>query len=150
MTTGGTSLDFTDVGEGFEPLPIGWYNARVSEVAEGVSKNNNAKVDFTFDILAPAANKNRKAWFTLSLLPQSLWRVKAALIALGIPKGDLSGQVDINWDSFLGIECSLRISHEVFEDKPRQRTDELAPFKDADSLVSGASGKAASFREMVT
>ena len=121
-------MNFTGVTEGFDPLPKGIFPATLFETKPGKAlSSGKPKMDLTFKIQEPVEYANRQAWLTLSLQPQSLWRVKGVLIALGVPTEDLESEVEVDWDELLGVPCRLQIGHEMYDGTLRQRTLEVLP-----------------------
>lgn len=127
-------LNFEGVPDGIEPLPEGRYNVRIKDITEGNSKAGQPKVDVTYQVIAPLKYKGRLAWETLSLQPQSLWRVKSALIAYGVDSEELKGKATIDWSDLLGVECTITIKHEMYEQKLRQRTSKTELLVTVDEL----------------
>lgn len=105
-------IDFTKAAAEsgkFELMPKGTYSAVIDEAEPGTSDNDNPKVDFTFTLTGDKF-KNRKAWFTLSLVPAALWKVIQVLNRIA-PEIKTKGKVNINWRGFAGKPCRLLIGH---------------------------------------
>lgn len=60
-----------DKDDEIEPLPDGRYNFKIESGEEGVSKNDNPKIEFTLSVIEDDEYANRKVWHTFSLLPQA-------------------------------------------------------------------------------
>lgn len=107
------AIDFSKVSDSFEPLPDGKYACVLSEVEAKVSQKGDDYLAFTFTLTDEY--EGRKAWRNFSLLPQSLWAIKAALVALGVDREDLSGSMTLEGlielcQSMIGSACTLELT----------------------------------------
>jgi hypothetical protein len=84
-------IDFSQVSDSFEPLPEGTYAAVLTEVEKKTAKSGNDYLSFTYSMVDDY--EGRKAWGNYTLVPQSLWVLKQALVALGVPRNELGGQM---------------------------------------------------------
>jgi hypothetical protein len=101
------SIDFSEI-KGMELLPDGWYNASIVSAKPGVSQNKNPKMDLRWKIEG-GEHDGRQLFDTLTFSPESLWRVKLTLQALGFPK-DFKGAVQP--EDLLGLTAAIHVSVE--------------------------------------
>ena len=118
----GIKLNFDGVETGYKAVPEGTYEVRVKEVEAGTSQANAPKLDFKFEIIS-GKNKGSLLFYTCSLQPQALFKLKVVLEALGyeIPEGNFN--LDI--DELIDLECSVEVAHETYEGKKRARIVEF-------------------------
>lgn len=105
------TIDFSNVKDGFEPMPAGKYEAVLTAYEMKIAKQSNSPyVALTFDISEPEY-EGRKAWRNFSLQPQALWALKQALVAMGIDRESLSGEVDLDevLQGAVGLNCILEL-----------------------------------------
>jgi hypothetical protein len=109
------NVDFSGVqaNDGnFDPLPDGIYNCSVFEV---VVKENKAKDGHYLNWqlkVQDSGYANRRLFFTTSLKPQALWKLKQVLIRLAPDKewdGKLSIEAIIN--TVEGLPCRAEVSY---------------------------------------
>ena len=125
----GIKLNFDGVETGYKAVPEGTYEVRVKEVEAGTSQANAPKLDFKFEIIS-GKNKGSLLFYTCSLQPQALFKLKVVLEALGyeIPEGNFN--LDI--DELIDLECSVEVAHETYEGKKRARIVEFITSDDSD------------------
>lgn len=118
----GIKLNFDGVETGYKAVPEGTYEVRVKEIEAGTSQANAPKLDFKFEIIS-GKNKGSILFYTCSLQPQALFKLKVVLEALGyeIPEGNFN--LDI--DELIDLECSVEVAHETYEGKKRARIVEF-------------------------
>lgn len=115
------AINFSNVQDSFQPLPDGTYNAVLGEISSKVSQKGDPYLVFTFNLTDEY--EGRKAWRNFSLLPQSLWSIKSAMVALGADRDDLSGEFETIEDfieycsGFIGQPCQLELTVKEFNDK---------------------------------
>jgi|SRR6267378_2700361 len=102
-----------------EPVKDGTYPATFTKREFKMSKTNNPKVDLEF-VFSPDAGDDvagRKAFVACSLQPQALFKVKKALIDLGLDPDELEGPVDLDaaFEALLGCDAMIRVSHHIYE-----------------------------------
>ena len=126
----GIKLNFDGVETGYKAVPEGTYEVRVKEIEAGTSQANAPKLDFKFEIIS-GKNKGSLLFYTCSLQPQALFKLKVVLEALGyeIPEGNFN--LDI--DELIDLECSVEVAHETYEGKKRARIVEFITSDDDDS-----------------
>lgn len=90
-------IDFTGVEgqKSFDPLPAGRYTCQVDDFKMGKASENakNAGADTISWELTVVDNDNeeyngRKVWENMTIVPNSLWRLKAFLEAAGFEAND--------------------------------------------------------------
>ena len=113
-------IDFSNISDSFEPIPDGIYDAVLSEVAVKVSQKGDDYLAFTFTLTDEY--EGRKAWRNFSLLPQSLWALKGALVAFGVDKDDLTGSMTMEGlvelcTSNIGSACRLELTIKEWNSK---------------------------------
>ena len=125
----GIKLNFDGVETGYKAVPEGTYEVRVKEIEAGTSQANAPKLDFKFEIIS-GKNKGSLLFYTCSLQPQALFKLKVVLEALGyeIPEGNFN--LDI--DELIDLECSVEVAHETYEGKKRARIVEFITSDDSD------------------
>ena len=125
----GIKLNFDGVETGYKAVPEGTYEVRVKEIEAGTSQANAPKLDFKFEIIS-GKNKGSLLFYTCSLQPQALFKLKVVLEALGyeIPEGNFN--LDI--DELIDLECSVEVAHETYEGKKRARIVEFITSGDSD------------------
>lgn len=87
------TIDFSKVQDSFEPIPEGTYEGVLTEWEQRTSKNGDPYIACTFTMAGDY--EGRKVWHNFSLLPQSLWALKSALVAMGVDRNELAGEIDI-------------------------------------------------------
>lgn len=121
-----------DRGEGFEPIPEGDYDARLTNWTPFTSKAGNAcyNVEYT---LQESANefRNRKVWDTLIVdfanAPKAVWRFKRDMVRLGADPSLFTPDTDTDdiIASVMGAECRLSVTQETYEGKINNRIKEV-------------------------
>ncbi len=105
----------------FAPLPKDLYHVRVTGCeAKRSSDKGNPYLEWKF-VVTEGEYENRKVWHNTSLLPQSLWSLKRLLLALGFDADDLAGEVDLEEDQVIDLECAVQIDHRMYNGQARQQ-----------------------------
>ncbi len=113
----------------FEPIEPGTYEAQLSE-AELVVKSPPGYYKCTYTVTESGEFEGRKAFTNLSIKPQSLWRFKRDMMALGADEADFEGEFDTDpiIEGAVGEPCRIKVSVEDYEGRPQNRIDVvLAP-----------------------
>jgi hypothetical protein len=84
-------IDFSQV-KGPELLPVGEYLGTIVFAEEGLSTNQQPKIEIRWEISAPEEHAGRLVFDNLSFHPDALWRTKATLSAIGFDE-DFNGEV---------------------------------------------------------
>ena len=119
----GLVLDFTDVSDGFELLPEGKYNGVIFGAEVKTNKAGDGKyINWTIKI-PNGPNKGRQFWYSTSLKPNALWKVKAVLKALGVevPKGEFN----IDFNELLGKPCTFSLIVGEWNGEERNEVDDI-------------------------
>lgn len=118
-------LDFSQVKDGFEAIPKGIYSSYFFDLVKGMSVNNNPKLDITFKI-SEGAYKGRLLWMHPSLQPQSLWRIKRLLVAVGTTL-ELTGDIKVSQiiHALENKPCRIIVDCDETKDFPNKVTDVL-------------------------
>ena len=133
-------VDFTDVQDGFQPIPEGKYDATVFEVEQKVGQNSG-KPYLNWQLKIQGGEfDGRRVFYMTSLSPGALWKLKANLNALGYSKEQLEGDFELDPTDLVGRECTAIITHEEYQGQVRDRV--------ADILAAGnaSSGDASLYR----
>jgi len=127
------SLDFTDVeagGGGFK-IPEGSYRMKVKEVEDTESDAGNSMFKWTFEGLEKKAKGKKFYLYTVYDPPDSLWKLRSLLEALGQDVPD--GPLDLDLDEMVDLEIIGEVGDEEYQNKI---TSKLQDF----SSVDGADG----------
>ncbi len=119
----GVKLDFTGIeAREFEPLPVGRYFARVTNCQYVEQSARSGEPTIAWEFTCEGGDYDgRKGFLNTSLQPQAKWAVKRVLLALGMPKEELEGELDFEPEDMNGRECVIVIGHETYEGEKRQR-----------------------------
>ena len=119
------NYDMTGVDEnmGFKLLPEGLYDAKILNVEEGISKNDDPIFAVTFEI-QEGEHKGRFAWDRI-LFPKpgsSAIKIRGRsmhfLHVIGEP---YEGKINIAIFNWIGKRCKIFVQHEVYEGKTYAR-----------------------------
>ena len=101
-------VDFTGVGDNFEPIPAGTYDAVFTSYKNHTSKNDAPYVSLEFTV-NDSEYAGRKAWQNHSFQPQTLWALKRTAKALGAGDEELTGEMDTDdlLNGLIGNDCRL-------------------------------------------
>ena len=116
---GTISVDFEGVESGGgRPVPDGNYNAFISKITEEESGDGNPYLHAVWKVQGGKAN-GATIHDNISLLPQSLWRLRTILECIGYEVED--GPMDIDPADILEEECGIEVTNEEWEGKDRPR-----------------------------
>lgn len=101
------AINFADV-QGLEPIPVGVYSATIVEAAEATSKAGNTMINIQWKVSGGKFD-GRIIFDQMVFSQKSMYRVKAALLALDFPK-NFKGNV--NPDELIGKSASLVVEIE--------------------------------------
>lgn len=116
-----------------EVIPDGKYPAKLTKHTFGVSKEKKPKVDCEFIFDSDGGDDNpaagRKAFVGFSLQPQALFKIKRALIDMGMEPEELEGPVDIDaaLSTLAGAEAMIRVTHHEWEGSTRNDFNVASP-----------------------
>lgn len=107
----GVNLD--TVESGFEIVPEGTYHLRISSCKQATSQSGKPKLQFAYEIIAPAEFAGKKIPDSISLQDQALWKLKALVEAAGISY-DEDGFDD---DDTIGLEFMAEVGTRMYDNK---------------------------------
>lgn len=105
-------IDFTGVQgqKEFTPIPAGKYDITVSDYKMGqASENakNPGAPTISWELTVEGGDYDgRKVWENMTIVENSLWRLKAFLQACGF---DVEGEIDFDPDEVLNCELAAKI-----------------------------------------
>jgi hypothetical protein len=117
-------VNWDDVAKG-EAVPPGRYPARIDKVEDQTSEKGNAYWQVTFTLTEEPAI-GRKVWGNFMLQPQSLWKLRQLMKAIGMPTQGVGNLVA---DEFIGQEVGVIVINETYEGEPRSRVQGFFPLK---------------------
>lgn len=129
------TLNFAGVQDQVEykPIPAGVYTLQLVDYKEGSvqsteSKNYGAtKFDFQFEVVGPdSVPENllgKKVFDNVTLVQNSLWRLKAMLKAFGVEVPE-DGDIDLEFDDFIGETLDAKIKVTPARKDPKDPTKE--------------------------
>jgi hypothetical protein len=138
-------LDMTNVQEGFTLIPEGRYPAYLFNAEHKDSRSGNPMVVLTLKIVK-GEFKGRNLWHYVTITPDTLWKVKQTLEALGVavPKSI----VEVDFDDYLGKKCVAVVTHREYQGKTREGVDSIELYEsdgnEDESLDIGGGGGGAS------
>lgn len=123
---GKIKVDFSQAKE-FEVLPIGNYPVVVEEIE--VRESNSSEFPYlNWKMRVETGEHARRViWMMTSLSPKAAFRLKAVLRALGEEIDDKAEDIDIDPDDYVGRRAVAVLEHEMYNDSPRERCNELIP-----------------------
>jgi hypothetical protein len=123
------SLDFTDVetgGGGFK-IPEGDYRMKVESVEDTESDAGNSMFKWTFVGMEKKAKGKKFYLYTVYDPPDSLWKLRSLLEALGQEVPD--GPLDLDLDEMTDLEIIGHVEDEEYQNK---MTSKLKDFSSVD------------------
>jgi hypothetical protein len=123
------SLDFTDVesgGGGFK-IPEGDYRMAVAKVEDTESDAGNSMFKWTFEGQEGKAKGKKFYLYTVYDPPDSLWKLRSLLEALGVEVPD--GPLDLDLDEMTDLEIIGSVGDEEYQNKV---TSKLQDFSSVD------------------
>lgn len=118
-------VDFTNTADvDFELIPPGWYDVLVYDVGLETSQSGMRMFKFEFNLL-DMAFAGRKVWLRNTIgAKDNNWYLKRTLNALGY---EAEGVVSINTNDLMGREAQVRIEHEEYSGKTREKVVDIRP-----------------------
>lgn len=127
------TIDFSKI-EGIKPVPAGEYPATIVAADDGLSQNDNEKIDVQWRLdTGEKETDGRIVFEPLTFTEKTLWRVKKTLTALGFDSkfsGDVTGEMLVGKQAIIvvDIEPSTKIDPETDEPyPPRNRVKRVKP-----------------------
>jgi len=121
-------VNFKGVGSRNRVVAVGNYRAMVMKVTKGISKPGNPKLDWIFEVSDGPEEGHRFQPYVTSLVPQSLWNLRAALEALSVEVPE--EELQIVFGELKGLELGLTIEHETYEHRVKERIVDLFPLEE--------------------
>lgn len=134
-------MDFTDVGEGFEPIDKGWYEATVFEIEPTTFSSGNEGWKLIWKIQSEGKAKGRQVFDNLVNTPKALWHVKAVAVATGAYSAEeLGGAVEFDANRLQGAPALIQITHEEYNGSTYDRIGAYKPIGDPSVTIGAAAG----------
>jgi len=130
------TIDFSAV-KGIDPVPAGEYPSVIVEAVEGLSNNNNPKIDLQFKLETGKKDTDGRIVFdTLTFTEKALFRVKKMLKGLGFAKdfeGNVTAEMLLNRRAIIvvDIETSKQVDEDGEPYPPRNRIKAIKPLRAA-------------------
>lgn len=120
-------VDFTGVDVRIL-VPEGDYHASVAETA--LEDGSAAQyIAWKFKIHDDDKKINgQHVYYNTSLAPQALWNLRNLLEALGVETP--SSEMDLDLESYAGLELMIRVEHESYEGKDRARVSDFSALEE--------------------
>jgi hypothetical protein len=135
------SINFAEVEGGFEAVPEGTYHVEIVTVECRESKSSeNDYLNWEFKILE-GEGEGQHLWMITSLSPRALFRLKDVFEALGV----LEDEMNLDFDDDVeitptagprmlepdveGLDCIVVVKNEMYENRERNRVNEVRPAK---------------------
>lgn len=122
------SVDFTGVESGGMAIPDGEYIAEATEISEEESSEGKAYLAWKYRVVE-GPSKGGVIYDNTSLQPQSLWRLKGLLTAMGIDVPDGPAKLDLG--EYIGRRLQLQITNENYQGKEKPRVTGFSPIASA-------------------
>jgi hypothetical protein len=136
------TINFSEVEGGFEPVPEGTYRCEIVTVECRESKSSeNDYLNWEFKILDGDGAEGQHLWMITSLSPRALFRLKDVFEALDV----LEDEMNLDFDDDVeitptagprmlepdveGLECVVVVKNEMYENRERNRVNEVRPAK---------------------
>lgn len=138
-------VDFTNVQTEFESIPEGWVPVNVfrHKIRKGKDSGENY-IEWELAVQLEGFEK-RKLWTNSSLQPQALWNLKKFLECI---KGEKipEGPIEFDPPDLYGKALQVKIEHEEYGGRTRERVVDFAPaegveIKESGGKKSGGSAK---------
>lgn len=118
-------VDFSDAGDiEFELIPPGWYDVLVYDVKMGDTSTGMRQFIFELNIL-DQEHASRKLWLrnTIGAKDKNFY-LKKSLSAMGY---EAEGVVQIDTGDLMGKEFQVRVMHEEYNGKVREKIVDVRP-----------------------
>lgn len=107
-------LDFTNVEgqKAYDPLPAGRYTLEVEDFKMGKASENAKNpgantISWTLTVVDHEEFDGRKVWENMTLVPASLWRLKAFLECAGF---EVDGELEFNPEEVIGSTVDAKVA----------------------------------------
>lgn len=131
------SLDFEGVesgGGGFR-IPEGDYRMKVVKVEDTESDAGNSMFKWTFEGMEKKAKGKKFYLYTVYDPPDSLWKLKSLLEALGTEVPD--GAMDLDLDEMVDLELIGQVGDEEYQNKTTSKLQDFSPIDGDDGDTDG-------------
>lgn len=98
-------------GEGFDPLPAGWYNVRVEDATEVKASTGTPGIKLDMAVL-DGPHAGRKIFDRIWISPAALSFVVQKLQAMGYPIP--SGEFDLEPMELIGRRCAVKVEPRAY------------------------------------
>lgn len=120
-------VDMTGVKESLAALPPGNYPARVDNVEVGEARTSGQPVLNIHYTVTGGPHAGRKVFQTISLQQTALWKLYQTLEAFGYSEADLSGELELDEQELINMECTLVMVQRPWKDEMRHRVARVLP-----------------------
>ena len=146
------SINFAEVEGGFEAVPEGTYMCEIEKVECRQSKSSEHDyLNWEFKIIDDEDHEGQHLWMITSLSPRALFRLKDVFEALDVLEDEMNLDFDDDVDitptagprmlepDVEGLQCMVVVTNEVYENKERNRVNEIRPAKAPETKRNGRS-----------
>lgn len=132
------NINFAEVEGGFEAIPEGTYLCEIEKVECRQSKSSEHDyLNWEFKILDDPDHEGQHLWMITSLSPRALFRLKDVFQALDVLEDEMNLDFDDDVDitptagprmlepDVEGLTCYVVVTNEVYENKERNRVNEV-------------------------
>jgi len=146
------SINFGEVEGGFEAVPEGTYMVEIEKVECRQSKSSEHDyLNWEFKIIDDEDHEGQHLWMITSLSPRALFRLKDVFEALDVLEDEMNLDFDDDVDitptagprmlepDVEGLQCMVIVTNEVYENKERNRVNEVRPAKAPEPKRNGRS-----------
>ncbi len=130
--------DFSNVKEGFDPLPAGKYLVECTDAEQktsGPDSKNPGTPYIAFEFTTQDEEyQGRKVWMNASFSPKALGMTKSAMRALGATDADFAGS-EIDEEQFIGAKCYaiVAVGKNPKTELPNNNVKRLIPLSEEES-----------------
>lgn len=119
------SVDFTNVQTlNMAPLPAGEYYVQVVACKPKTSSTGKGMLEWQYRVVE-GEYENRRVFQNTMMQPENLWKLKQNLIGLGFTEEDLGGNIELNPDELIGLECFAIVTQRDYQGQMRNNVDRL-------------------------
>lgn len=108
-------VDFTNTETlNTNPIPAGTYRVSISSCKPNVSKAGNQMLSWSVQV-EEGEYVGRRVFFHTVLTPDSLWKLKQTLQALGYTDEELSGEFEFDPEDVIGLESYAVVTQQTYQ-----------------------------------
>jgi Protein of unknown function (DUF669) len=105
------NLDFTGVeASQFDAHAAGWYDGTIFEVDARTASTGNPMLVVRYQFEDPETGGKFSVYENYVLVPQSMFKLKNLLLALGVPSEEITGKFKLDERQLLGKEISALLT----------------------------------------